>query len=131
MVVTRNVVVEEFFNPGPRLPYNLRIDDVRSAMQDVYDFFFDVNKFLLERNLPRLDDTLRSSILSGVISDMITESIAKHSRSLTPNRYHNGHPDLLLSGTYPQNSIRSGNEGVEIKTTQKRGGAVDLHGARD
>lgn len=131
MAIGHNRVVESCFNPAPRLPYNLRVDDVRLAIQDVYDFFFDVNKFLFGRNLPRLDDTLRSSILSGVISDMLTESIAKHSRSLTPNRYHNGHPDLLVAGRYPENSVRSGVEGVEIKTTQKKGGGVDFHGARE
>lgn len=100
-------------------------------MQDVYDFFFDVNSFLLDRQLPRLDDTVRQAIMSGLISDMLTESVAKHSRSLTPNRYHNGHPDLLVSGVYPDNKVASGTQGIEIKTTRKRGGAVDFHGARD
>jgi hypothetical protein len=32
---------------------------------------------------------------------------------------------------YPQNSVKAGSEGVEIKTTRKAGGAVDTHGARD
>ncbi len=70
-------------------------------MQDVYDFFFDVNRGLVERDLVRLDDMLRPAIMSG------------------------------LNGVYPQNQAKSGTEGVEIKTTRKRGGAVDTHGARD
>lgn len=131
MAIIRNTVATEWFNPAPILPYNLRIEDVRAAMQDVYDFFFDVNRFLIDRNLPRLDDTLRPQILSGVISDMLTESIAKHSRSLVANRYHNGHPALLVVGKYPENKTPSGTEGVEIKTTLKKGGGVDLHGARN
>ena len=32
---------------------------------------------------------------------------------------------------YPNNSIKAGEHGVEIKTTRKAGGAVDTHGARD
>lgn len=32
---------------------------------------------------------------------------------------------------YANDSIKSGSEGVEIKTTRKTGGAVDTHGARD
>lgn len=100
-------------------------------MQDVYDFFFDVNNFLLSRGLLRLDDTLRQAIMSGLISDMLTASLAKHSRTLTVNRQHNGHPDLVVKGVYPHDAVRSGREGVEIKTTLKRGGAVDTHGARD
>jgi len=69
--------------------------------------------------------------MSGLISDMLTTTLGKHSRSLVPNQYHNGHPDLVVNGVYPQNQAKSGTEGVEIKTTRKRGGAVDTHGARD
>jgi hypothetical protein len=57
--------------------------------------------------------------------------MAKHSRSLTVNAFHNGHPDLVVKGVYPKNTIKAGSEGVEIKTTRKSGGAVDTHGARD
>jgi hypothetical protein len=101
------------------------------AMQDVYDFFYDVNSLLLKKGLERLDDMLRPAIMSGVLSDMLTGSLAKHSRVLRENRYFNGHPDLVVQGIYPQNSVRAGSEGIEIKTTRKAGGAVDTHGARD
>lgn len=131
MTIKRTAVDYGKFNPAPVLPFNLRIDDVALAMQDVYDFFFDVNSFLLDRGLPRLDDTIRPAIMSGLLSDMLTESVAKHSRSLTPNRFHNGHPDLLVAGVYPENKVSSGTEGIEVKTTRKIGGAVDFHGARD
>ena len=101
------------------------------AMQDVYDFLFDVNMHLTDRGLQRLDDMLRPAILSGVLSDMLTASLASHSRVLTENRYHNGHPDLIVQGVYAQNAVKSGTEGVEVKTTRKAGGAVDTHGARE
>jgi hypothetical protein len=119
------------FNQSADLPYSLRLDDFEIAMQDVYDFFFDVNKLFFEKGLPRLDDTLRPAIMSGVLSDMLTSSMAKHSRSLVQNGYFNGHPDLLVSGRYPHDSAKAGEDGVEIKTTRKKGGAVDTHGARN
>ena len=100
-------------------------------MQDVYDLFYDVNTGLLEKGLERLDDFLRPAIMSGLLSDLLTASMAKHSRALTQNRYFNGHPDLVVKGAYPKDSVRAGTEGVEIKTTRKAGGAVDTHGARD
>lgn len=118
------------FNPEALLPYSLRLDDFQIAMEDVYDFFFDVNTFFLERGLPRLDDLLRPANMSGLLSDMLTASLAKHSRTLVQNSYHNGHPDLLLGGRYPNNSAKAGEEGIEIKTTRKKGGAVDTHGGR-
>jgi hypothetical protein len=119
------------FNKNAKLPFGLRLRDFEMAMQDIHDFFFDVNSGLVDRDLVRLDDMLRPAIMSGLISDMLTTSLGKHSRSLVPNQYHNGHPDLVVNGVYPQNQAKSGTEGVEIKTTRKRGGAVDTHGARD
>ena len=43
MSIARNTVVRSAFNPKAILPYQLRISDFEIAMQDVYDFFFDVN----------------------------------------------------------------------------------------
>ncbi|RJP15634.1 MAG: hypothetical protein C4520_19870 [Candidatus Abyssobacteria bacterium SURF_5] len=119
------------FNVDAILPYELRLQDFQIAMQDVYDFFFDVNNHLAEKGLERLDDMLRPAIMSGVLSDMLTSSLAKHSRVLKQNQYFNGHPDLVLQGVYAGNAVKGGTEGVEIKTTRKIGGAVDTHGARD
>jgi hypothetical protein len=47
------------------------------------------------------------------------------------NNHFNGHPDLIQQGKYPNNSVKSGEHGVEIKSTRKAGGAVDTHGARE
>jgi hypothetical protein len=131
MSLVRNEVDSKCFNRNAKLPFGLRLKDFDMAVQDIYDFFYDVNHGLIERGLQRLDDMLRPAIMSGVLSDMLTASLAKHSRSLTVNLYHNGHPDLVVSGVYPDNTVKSGSEGVEIKTTRKAGGAVDTHGARD
>lgn len=119
------------FNPNFSYPYSLRQSDFRAAMEDVYDFFGDVNENLTSKGLQRLDDTLRPAALSGVLSDMLTDSLAKHSRALTSNLHHNGHPDLIVKGRYPDDSVKAGTDGVEVKATRKPGGAVDTHGARD
>jgi hypothetical protein len=131
MPIARNVVDVSKFNPAARMPFELRQGDFEMAMQDIYDFFYDVNSHLTGRGLQRLDDMLRPAIMSGVLSDMLTASLARHSRALTENRYFNGHPDLVLQGIYPDNAVKAGEQGVEIKTTRKTGGAVDTHGARD
>jgi len=131
MTVTRNQVAESAFNKTAKPPYELRLEDFKLAMQDVYDFYFDVNSHLVEKGLDRLDDMLRPAIMSGVLSDMLTASLAKHSRTLVENLYFNGHPDLVVRGKYSNNSIKAGEHGIEIKTTRKAGGAVDTHGARN
>ena len=128
--VRRNALDPTKFNPQTTLPFQLRPDDFKAAAQDVYDFFHDVNSGLLAKGLERLDDMLRPAIMSGVLSDMLTASLAKHSRSLVVNGWFNGHPDLVVKGVYANNAVKAGEEGVEIKTTRKAGGAVDTHGAR-
>jgi hypothetical protein len=131
MPIVRNTVDVSKFNRSVKLPFELRLKDFEIAIQDVYDFFHDVNVGLAERGLERLDDMLRPAIMSGLLSDMLTASLAKHSRTLIENGYFNGHPDLVVKGVYSENKVKAGVEGVEIKTTRKIGGAVDTHGARD
>jgi len=130
MPIIRNQVEVDKLNQSA-MPFELRLQDFQMAMQDVYDFFFDVNSYLGGKGLQRLDDMLRPAIMSGVLSDMLTASLAKHSRVLKENTYFNGHPDLIVQGFYPDNAIKAGTNGVEIKTTRKIGGAVDTHGARE
>ncbi len=124
------IVDKAAFNQGATLPFELRLTDFEVAMGDVYDFFHDVNQLLSSKGLHRLDDMMRPAALSGMISDMMTASLAKFSRSLVENRHFNGHPDLILRGKYANDAIASGTDGIEIKSTRKAGGAVDTHGAR-
>ncbi len=131
MAITRREVDRSRFNDDRDLPYELRVSDFQSAMQDVYDYFFDVNSGLTKRGFHRLEDTLRPANLSGTISDMMTTALATHTRVLVENQYHNGHPDLVVQGLYADNAVKAGEHGVEIKSTRKPGGAVDTHGARE
>lgn len=131
MAIQRNEPNNDKFNKDAKLPYELRLKDFSLAMQDVYDFFYDVNVLLTGKGLERLDDMIRPAIMSGLLSDMLTASMAKHSRTLVQNDYFNGHPDLVVKGRHPRNAAKAGADGVEIKTTRKAGGAVDCHGARD
>lgn len=53
MAVTRNQVVSNSLNQEAVLPYELRLEDFKLAMQDVYDFFYDVNSNLVAKGLDR------------------------------------------------------------------------------
>lgn len=130
-MTNKMTVDKDGFNHSATLPYSLRISDFEHAMQDAYDFFADINGLLAGKGLKRFDDMTRPAMMSGLISDMMTASLARFSRGLVENNHFNGHPDLILHGKYANNSVASGTEGVEIKSTVKRGGAVDMHGARD
>jgi hypothetical protein len=130
-MIKKQVVESSKLNRQAALPFELRLSDFEGAMQDIYDFFYDVNKLLLDKGLHRLDDLLRPAAMSGIVSDMITASMARHSRALVENKHFNGHPDLIVRGRYAKDAVASGTDGVEIKSTRKKGGAVDTHGARE
>ena len=53
MPVTRNQLDPARLNTAAVLPYELRLEDFRLAIQDVYDFFFDVKE---ENDRPRRID---------------------------------------------------------------------------
>jgi hypothetical protein len=127
----RQTVNRSAFNSQAEYPFSLRQNDFEIAMQDVYDFLHDVNTLLLDKGLHRLEDMMRGAGLSGTFSDMLRDSLAKHARSLIKNNHPNGHPDLIKRGEYPNDAVASGELGVEVKSTRKPGGAVDLHGPRD
>lgn len=110
------------FSVKIRLP--LRREDFACRMS----FFFDVNSQLHAKGIRHFDDMLRPAAMSGLISDMMTASMARHAHALVENR--NGHPDLIVDGVYADNSVKAGEQGVEVKSTRKTGGAVDAHGAR-
>lgn len=119
------------FNPSATLPYSLRLTDFEAAMDDVYVLLHAINDALQQRGLLRLEESVRGAVYSGLLSDIISASLAKHSLGLVRNAYPaNPHPDLLPVGRYPNDSAQSAEEGVEVKVTKKKGGGVDMHGAR-
>ena len=79
----RIIVDSDKLNDAAVFPFSLRLTDFQSAMQDVYDLFHDINSLLLHRSLKRLEEMLRPAAMSGLISDLLTASLASHSRSLT------------------------------------------------
>lgn len=62
MSLIQNEVNAKCFDRSAKLPFGLRLKDFEMAMQDVYDFFYDVNLGLIERGLHRLDDMLTASL---------------------------------------------------------------------
>ena len=50
--MVHEIVESRKFNSKAELPYSLRLKDFELAMQDVDDFFYDVNGLLLAKGLP-------------------------------------------------------------------------------
>ena len=105
-----------------QLPYGLRLAEVRAALEDIYDFFYNVNRFLVEKGWDRLEETLMAATFSGLISEMVVQSTSKQSETLIKNEFHNGRPDLLPRGHYVKDAVLRGEEGIEVKASRNVGG---------
>jgi hypothetical protein len=49
-------------------------------------------------------------------------SIPKYCHTLVKNQYHNGHPDLLPTSMFPDNSAQHATEGIEVKGSRHSSG---------
>lgn len=55
------------------------------------------------------------------MSELVVEGISKRSVAVVKNRYHNGRPDLLPVGRYPDDAAHRGDEGIEVKASRNSG----------
>lgn len=87
-------------------------------MQELLDFLGFVNPQLKSEGIRRLETMLMPANFSSLVSEFIKASIPNHCPTLVENRYHNGHPDLVPRGLFPDDSVQYAAEGVEIKASR-------------
>jgi hypothetical protein len=110
------------FNPKTNLPYVLKVDHIRQSMQEFLDFLGFINQQLNTKSLPRLETFLMTANFSSLVGEFMNMSIPKYCKTLVKNKYHNGHPDLLPAGVFPNDSVLHGEEGIEIKGSRHSSG---------
>lgn len=103
------------FNPATVLPYGLTIEHVRLAMQDFTDFLGFINTQLRTRVIERLEVMLMPANFSSIVGEFMASGIPKHCPTLAKNQYHNGHPDMIPKGMFPNDAVQHAGEGIEIK----------------
>ena len=59
---------------------------------------------------------------SSMVGEFMAAAIPKYCKTVARNTYHNGHPDILPKGLYPEDSIQHGPEGIEIKASRHTSG---------
>jgi hypothetical protein len=121
---------EFFVSPVPQLPYGLEVRHIQRTIEDLYEYLHTVNTTLVHTlGLDWQEHITRPATLSNFISDFVHVALGQRCPTITPNRRHNGHPDLVPVGMFPDDSAVSGEEGIEIKATRVT--TADTHGARD
>jgi hypothetical protein len=59
---------------------------------------------------------------SSIVGEFMNISIPKYCSGLVKNQYHNGHPDLIPSGMFPNNAVQYTQDGIEIKGSRHASG---------
>ncbi|MCO6456598.1 MAG: hypothetical protein J5I93_14970 [Pirellulaceae bacterium] len=103
------------FNASANLPYGLTCDHVGAAMRELLEFLRLVNGSLAGRSMPRLEAILMPANFSSIVGEFMTATMPRHCPSIVKNSYHNGHPDILPKGRYPNDSQLHAIDGIEVK----------------
>jgi hypothetical protein len=112
----------EGFNPNANIPYGLATAHLRKAMEDFVDFLGFINTQLRTKKIHRLESFLMPANFSSMVGEFMAAAIPKYCKTVVKNRYHNGHPDLLPKGHYPDDSVLHGAEGIELKSSRHASG---------
>jgi hypothetical protein len=112
----------EGFNPKAKLPFELQIDHIKSAMQGFLEFLDFINTSLFSKQIPRLEAFLMPANFSSIVGEFMNVSIPKYCRTLVKNNYHNGHPDLIPAGMFPNNAVQHHTAGIEVKASRHKSG---------
>jgi len=118
---------EDWFNPAAELPYGVTPGEVRTAIKEFYDFYDDLNRFLMREDHGRIETVLRANnALSDFIGNAATEELAQASNALILNQKQDGFPDILPvdNEEYAEEDydIHHGDEGIETKCSKSNGG---------
>ena len=78
--------VDTYWNYRCQLPYGVTTDQVRHAVEDIYDFFYRINSILVEQEgLDFFESLVLGNTLSGIMSELLVKRIGAHSSTLTRN----------------------------------------------
>jgi hypothetical protein len=118
---------DDYFNPNANLPYGVTPEEVGEAIREFYDFYGDLNEFLLAEDHGRLETVLRANnALSDFVGNVATEELANVSDALIVNQKPDGFPDILPldNDEYAAEDydIHHGEEGIETKCSKSNGG---------
>lgn len=106
---------ESGFNPKAQIPHGCTVEHIKSAMCDYLDFLCFLNSQLHMRQLPRLEAFIMPANFSSMVGEFMVATIPKYCTTLVKNTYHNGHPDMVPAGLFPNNAVLHATQGIEVK----------------
>src|SRR6266478_3415908 len=110
------------FNAKAQIPFGVKLEHIRAAMQEFVDFLGFINSQLRRRDIPRLESFMMPANFSSLVGEFINATVPKHCGTVVKNRYHNGHPHLIPKGRFPGDAVQYAAEGIEIKGSRHLSG---------
>ena len=108
-------VLLEYFNPHAVIPYGVHAAHVCAAMNEFNDFIRMVNQRMHENGTARFESILMPANFSSMVGEFMGSGIPKHCATVAKNQHHNGHPDMVPAGRFPDNAVQYAHDGSEIK----------------
>lgn len=105
----------EHFNPRAVIPHGVTTAHICAAMNEYVDFIRMVNQRMLENGSIRFESILMPANFSSIVGEFMSAGIPKQHTGIVKNGYHNGHPDMVPAGRFPDNSVQHAGEGIEVK----------------
>jgi hypothetical protein len=105
-----------------QLPYEISPSEIALSIQQVYNILHLIDVALVQGGAERVEDFMHPANYSFMLSELIVGGLANHCKGLVKNGYHNGHPDLLPVGVYPDNKVQYAHEGIEVKCSRNPSG---------
>lgn len=102
-------------NSQCQLPYGLNANHVYKAMRDFLEFLGFINQQLHTKSIPRLESFLLPANFSSIVGEFMNMTIPRYCDGLVKNRCHNGHPDRIPTGAFPEDAVQYATEGIEVK----------------
>lgn len=110
------------FNINAKLPYGLTLDSIEHSMLEFISFLSKINSLLTSNGMIRLECFLMPANFSSIVGEFMSTTIPTFCSTLVKNRYHNGHPDLIPKGKYPEDKAQHELCGIEIKASKHESG---------
>lgn len=115
-------VAQDGFNVNCHIPYGLTSAHIKSSLDDYIDFLSFMNRQLITKKIPRLETFLMPAGFSSFVGEFMNVRIPLYCETLVKNKYHNGHPDLIPAGRFPDDSVQHSTVGIEVKGSRNRSG---------
>lgn len=106
------------FNSNAQIPYGLTPEHIRRAMEDFIGFLGFINQQLRTKDIERLESMIMPANFSSIVGEFMSSRIPRFCQSIVRNTYHNGHPDLIPAGVFPNNAVLHDTRGIEVKASR-------------